>query len=681
MKKVLPVCALLLSAIGLLRADDQPLMASSGTVVESTAAVVQSTDTVIQSSIPVVVSTAPNRGVTEPNRDIFVTLTRGAFEKAALPTSADIVTPNEFRTFNAQNAGEALSHATSLQPLPIGQHGSALLAGIRGSTPGETLVLIDGRPTEGASLGASDLSEIPVENIERIEILRGGASALYGPNAVGGVVNVITKRATYSGQPISHVGFQTATYGRQAYRLDFGSRYGPVDYFFFANQQWESGFRDNSDARSHNIGGNAGFSMGKAGKLLFDVSAYHINAGIPNTACGPLDPFCASAPATYLTPNQFNNHDEKLASTPNARQSTDSNFVRASYILPLPKESLMTLRLFGSQREVDFEDPASPNPANVASLDRQEQSKGGEAQFNLPLGLTVGGTFLHDREDHHDRLASANSFLQWTENYGVFAQEEFHWETLTLIPSGRYDHNSRAGEFKSPRVALIEDAMPWLRFSGSAARSFRTPSLDELFLASPLFSGNAALRPETAWTYDAGFDLHADSTSFKATYFRTNLHDLIQPAPITFNSVANVGTARRQGAEVQLRHVLNEFFQHTANYTYLESLGMPTGSDHLVPLSLSPRHTANYVASIFPRRRWRFDATVRYEDSRYTGHDQTGTKLGSQVIFDARIAFQLRQLEIFTGVQDIGDKKYEEVPGFPLPGRTAYFGLRLLLWG
>ena len=88
----------------------------------------------------------------------------------------------------------------------------------------------------------------------------------------------------------------------------------------------------------------------------------------------------------------------------------------------------------------------------------------------------------------------------------------------------------------------------------------------------------------------------------------------------------------------------------------------------------------NYLATITPATRWKVDATARYEDHRFTGNDQTGEKLGSQLIVGARLSYQLRQLEIYGGVSDLTNKRYEEQPGFPLPGRTLYAGLSLRLW-
>ncbi len=616
--------------------------------------------------------------------DVYVTLTRSAYPVSNLPTYADTVPAEKIKVLNAQNAGQAVAQQTSILVRPYTQQlGSSLNASIRGSNVDQTLVLIDGRPMEGVALGTPDLAEIPAEQIDHIEILRGGASALYGPNAMGGVINVITKKAAFSEKPVTNLGFEAGSFDRQLYRADFNYHAGPLNYFLFAKQGWESGFRDNSDARFYNVGGNGSVSMGAAGKLMLDGASYHNNFGVPGLACGPSDPFCFNGLA--LEPNQFNNKDEKLAGSPTARQITDSRYLRTAYILPLPADTVLDARLFGSEREVLFNDANNPNTFLASHSDRNEQSHGAEMQVNLPLGFMVGGSFIHDREDNSNLLVPANSFDQFIENYGVFAQLEFRWKSLTLIPSGRYDHNSHSGESKSPRVQLIEDATPWLRLSGSAGRSFHAPTLDQLYFKDPFFIGNPDLKPETAWTYDAGFELHNDSISFRAAYFRSNISDLIQvvssdPADVTapFFS-ANVSSARRQGAEVELHHVWNEMVKDSWNWTYLDNVGKPAGFDELVALPFSPRHTVNYVLSLLPLQGLRFDNTARYQDTRYSGNNQTGTRMPSQLIWDLRLAFQWRVSEFFFGINNLTDKRYQEQPGFPLPGRTYYGGINVKL--
>src|ERR1019366_7250481 len=96
----------------------------------------------------------------------------------------------------------------------------------------------------------------------------------------------------------------------------------------------------------YNIGGNAGVSMGRAGKLMMDAGSFHNNAGVPG-----MDPFQL---------------------TPSARQVTDSNYLRGSYLVGLPKDMFLAARFFGHQRETDLDDSADPNPANAVSTDRHE---------------------------------------------------------------------------------------------------------------------------------------------------------------------------------------------------------------------------------------------------------------------------------------------------------------------
>jgi outer membrane receptor protein involved in Fe transport len=641
------------------------------------------------STAPVVSSTAPakapipDRPLTErAGPDIFVSLTRKAFLADELPTNTAIVKPDEFRLINAQNAGEAIANQAGVQTRPIGQTGSPLFASIRGTNSDEqTLVLVDGRPYQGFALGPADLSEIPIESIDHIEIMRGGASALYGPDAVGGVINVITKRATYPGKPISNFSLTEGQYGYQGYRLDMGSRYGPMDYFFYGDQRILSGFRDNSDWRGYNVGGNFGLSMGKAGKFLFDASTYHQNAGIPGPAYGAGDPSNLSGTTPYLMPNQFNNSDEKFASSPSARKITDTNYLRTSYILPLPGDSLMALRLFGSQRQEELDDQSDPNPLLVSQTLRQEQSHGGELQFNLPAGFTAGGSFIFDRETFNDQITPANSFITYTEDYGVFAQDEIHYGRLKLIPGIRYDQD-HAGVSTNPRMQMVDDVTDNLRLNASAAHSFRAPSIDELNLFTPFFNSNPELKPEKAWTFDGGFEVHNASNSFRTTYFFSNISDLIQTietSPDVFN-VQNVGKARRQGVEAELADMFNSNLSNTLNYTFMINQGIPDGFSDYVPLAFSPHHTANDTLSVKWAKRWRADFTGRYEDSRYSGNDNSGNKLGSQYVQDVRLAYQLRQMELYAGVADVFDKRYEEQPGFPLPGRTFFGGFNLKLW-
>jgi outer membrane receptor protein involved in Fe transport len=254
---------------------------------------------------------------------------------------------------------------------------------------------------------------------------------------------------------------------------------------------------------------------------------------------------------------------------------------------------------------------------------------------------------------------------------------------LSLTPSGRYDHNSQAGGSANPRVQLTADATPWMKFSASAARSFRAPTIDDLYFVftgvppfiSP-FNGNPNLRPERAWTYDAGVEFHDETKSIRLSYFRANITDLIQVDPITFATSENIGSARRQGMEIEGHQKFSEQWQQSLNYTYLENRGIVAGQTDFVSLAYSPRHTLNHTLTWQPAKAWTIDGITRYLDSRYSGNNQTGTKLGSQVTWDTRIGYRRSRTEFFLGVNDMFNKRYDEQANFPLPGRTYYGGVQ-----
>src|SRR5262249_32728386 len=121
----------------------------------------------------------------EASKDVFVTLTRTATSAEDLPTNTEVITEDSFNRWSPQSAGEAVRRMTSVQILPVGGLGATQPVQIRGANANETLVLVDGRPMGGIGFaGSQDLTEYPVENVDRIEVVRGGVSALYGPNAM-----------------------------------------------------------------------------------------------------------------------------------------------------------------------------------------------------------------------------------------------------------------------------------------------------------------------------------------------------------------------------------------------------------------------------------------------------------------------------------------------------------------
>lgn len=614
---------------------------------------------------------APRAMTDSSGSDAFVTLTRSAFSREELPANTEVITAAQIKRLGARDAGEAISTLTGIRINRVGMWASPQFAGIRGATPEQTLILVDGRPIGGVGLSDSqNLSEIAAEQIDRIEVVRGGAAALYGPAASGGVINIISKRAYYEGLPISHVGVDARAYAGQNYTLDFGSRYGPADFFFYGNRTRERGLRFNEDSRTYHIGGNVGLGLGKGGKVLFDVASYHADAGSPGQR------------VPDLLPSGYDGNSERLAATPSAKQDTGSDALRMSYLLPLPGDSLFALRAFGSTRQIEYE-----NPDVLVSRDRQEQSKGGDLELHLPWKFLLGANYVHDRVDYQDHAVGSVNTVKAMESWGVFAQKIWTSGIFSLIPTVRFDRNSQSGSTMLPRTLAVVNATSWLRLSGSAGRSVRAPTLDDLFspelnLGSAVsYRGNPSLRREKVWMYDAGVELHESSKSVKVSYFFARYSDFIQDSPGLAVTPMNIDRAQRQGAEIHYERVWSASFSERFNYTYVENRGIPPGFVSEVDLRLSPRHMANY------RIQWTFwknvcwDNAVRWTGDYYEGNDRSGEKISSYATWDTRFQFPIRQMDLYVGLNNVLRKHYRERAGFALPGRMIYGGVSLRLWG
>ena len=205
------------------------------------------------------------------------------------------------------------------------------------------------------------------------------------------------------------------------------------------------------------------------------------------------------------------------------------------------------------------------------------------------------------------------------------------------------------------------------------------------------------LEPETAWTYDAGFELHNDEASFKATYFRANVTNLIQTIntfitntgtitdpDVEASQTINVGTARRQGLEIQIDHRLNAYFKDGWNYTYLENVGIPVGYTNFVDLAYSPLDHQGQRGFVKPSaRRLTLDwtNTLRYESSRFLRQHAEHREITS-IPGNGALGYEVsvrdgKHLEPYIQVNDItGRAGMKSRTVILLPGRTFIGGVQ-----
>lgn len=577
---------------------------------------------------------------------VVVTATRIPQPRSEVSSSIAVVTAEEIAARGATRLDDVLQDVVGLHLISNGSIGSLTTPSIRGSESAQVLVMIDGIRLNSPQNGLGDLSSLPVAlgDIERIEILRGPASALYGSNALAGVIHIITKRPEATPQTRfnwSEGRADSRQLGVSTARLLDGFRYR-----FGLEKQQSQGFRQNSDYDQYSFNTQLGVSLPNQYDLEFNANHLDRENGAPGATFFPSS-----------TARQF-----------------DRNSL-ASLTLQGPVGPLQ-LDLSGhyERRYNRFFEPAGFAPANDSHL---IETYGLELQAGLEQGrhnLIFGGDYFLDSLD-----STANGEHD-QERGALFGQYQLSAsEMLQLMFGLRYDVHSDFRNELSPRTALLLRLSEDTRLRASASRAFRAPTLNDRFWFDPFgfLTGNPDLKPETAWEYELALDQSlAELGHFSLAGFLRDTDDLINWAqddpndPLSTWRPRNVSNARIWGIETALDGRICSYLKSGVNYTWL----YPRDRDTDEFLQGKPRHQLHGYFSLGPVR----ELTLRL-DGRYVAYYPTATPRKSFVVFDAALTrpFTLGTLDLDAtlAVRNLFDRAYEINPGFPMPPQEFQLAL------
>ncbi len=595
----------------------------------------------------------------ESGAPVFLSLTRKAETSDRLPIQTSVITSDELRRSGARNVGEALEGSPSTQIRSYGALGGLEMVQVRGSSTDQVLVLMDGRPLNGA-FGLPDLSLIPLESVERIEIVRGGSSAVFGANALGGVINVITKRPVVS-VPLLEAKAETGSFATHSADAALSGGSGPSSGIIGASRVKTDGFRDNSAYDATTLQSTLSRDFKSGGRVDLQGGLTEAHLGVPG--------FLA------LDPSLFDGKKERAATSPHNLQETETDFVRLRHTLALGDLGRTSLQAYASGKSLVNTDPDSA----VDTL-RDEWTQGLEGEWDGPKGFSLGGGTQGDRVDNRDHLNAANGYSHGIAGWNVFAQSTVEADKWTVVSNLRSDRSSRFNGGISPRLLVVHSPNSGVKLSAGVSRSFRAPTLDDLFGQYHdnyfSYSGNPNLKPERAWTYEAGAQKTAGPIVLSANLFRAEVTDLIQTKPVTFDTEVNIGRVIRQGVETEVRREVGPWRQ-SINYTYLLNEGATDGESTLRTLSYSPRHSGRLTLEGPLPFAFAFSTTARFTSRCFAGNGETGTRLPSYWVWDARLSKRIHEAELYFRLENIADRRYVELNGYPLPGRTFWGGLSI----
>ena len=598
-----------------------------------------------------------------------------------------VINRDQIEAQGARTVDEALRYLPGVlsEGTAGGQLGAQSGQFIRGNGSSQTLILLDGRPiNEVGVFGAFDLSNFTTDAVEQIEVLPGGGSVLYGSNAVGGVINIITRRPLEADGIEATAGFELGSFGYNSQVLQVRGATGNVDWtlgynrtdadndfpFSLTTTDFED-TRTNAEVLYNNLNFQLAADLNERNRIRLGALYLTKDLGVPG-----------GLPVPGSIAGGFN------GLTVDDNQYTENLLLDLTYEAELGQgdDSLLTARVFGDFLESTFSDPVADNGFDSPSEDNVDQtSLGGQLQHAWQVADNQNITYGIDyRNVQATNETTALLTGVTTENYddsinqtGIFARYQADVTSRFSVNAGvRQDFNDLAdGSFTSfnlgTRVALTDTT----NFRANFARNFRVPTLADLFF-SPF--NNPDLDPETGISFDVGVDQQiGDRGLFRFTFYRNEVDDAIA-FDLVDSIPLNIGRVESIGIETELNYqVLDSVFAF-ANYTWnrpeIKDGPEPADNGNSVPFTNADS----------------FNLGVAYEpgDGLYAAlflHSISDTfaDRGNLETLDGRttLDFKLRvplsdNWVLNASMDNIFDEQYEEFPGFPGVGRSVQVGVK-----
>lgn len=581
---------------------------------------------------------------------IVVTATRMPQAIQDVGVSVSVVPRERIEEMNAQSVGEVLEEVTDARVNSYGAMGAESGITLRGSTKQQVLVMVDGRPVNVASVGTADLSLYPVDQVERIEVVRGPGSVLYGAGAMAGVVNIITRDPPQKLQ--TDLSASYGTKNTRILQLDNGARIGDVGYLITASQNASDGWRKNSACDGYNISGKLDYDMTQESRLVLNSGFSRQNKGVPGSTSWP---------------------------SPDAKQYERQYWFDLTHKYEFEINTCLTSKAFLNQNWQEYKDPDS-----LTDDISRNQTAGVDVQQTLPVGerqLLMGGIYL---ENDNVNIKDAGGVSRIGGNRDLFTgagflQDEISFlERFVATPGLRCDIQSKWGAELSPKISGLYKITDMTRLKASIGRGFRAPTVDELYWRSDYSEGNPDLKPEESLSYDAGIQQQFGAkTMLEVSLFQSRMKNLIAwfDDGTGIYKAQNINDACLQGLETELSTQFTEEISGTLNYTLLgarDTSGQYDGDT----LTYRPKNKVGGRLGYQTKWGLKLNVNADYTDSVYT--DRANTKeLGGFMTLGAYAAQTIfKGVEFFARGDNILNKQYQMVDGYPMPGASVMGGVK-----
>ena len=579
---------------------------------------------------------------------VVVTATRSAMRSDRVPASVSVLTGDQLRREGIVTVAEALRQVPGVALAQSASYGSATSLFIRGGESKFTKVLVDGVPVNDAG-GAFDFSSLTTDNVERIEIVRGPASVLYGSDAVAGVVQIFTRRGTrgvHGELGVRGGGFATSDV-EGAFRGAATPGSSAIDWSFGAARHRTAGYQAFNSAFSDNTA--SALVRGAMGRAEAQLSLRYGDIALH---------FPTDGSGQVVDSNAVHREDRLALGAGGSFRLSDVLSLRAN---------LASNDVHG----VTDDQPDSPGDDQgyyYSTADRTRR-RSGDLQLELALPratqLSVGGQV--EREWQTSATTSnfgPSAFTAARRTRAAYAQLLLEpSERWTSTIGARFEHNERFGDFWTWRAAASARIADGTRLRASAGTAFREPTFLENY-GSDFVIGNPALAPEQSFSIDAGIEQKlGDAGQLGATWFSNSFRNLIDYVySATEPNYFNLARTRATGVELEGRAELPAGWHTDASFTYLDARVVTPGA----AAAATSTFAAN--ARLLRRPTHTLDAGLGYRAARF-GADLRARRVGRRddVYFAPDFSSSRVSLPAYTRVDLSGDVALVSVR----PGRAA----------
>jgi vitamin B12 transporter len=626
-------------------------------------------------SVLCMVQDDPKQKEKEKEKDIVITASRLDESKKDVASDITVIPSGDLKKAQHRMVENALRETPALDVVRNGPFGGRTSVFMRGAGSDQTLVLIDGvEANDAISTGRGfNFGDLTTDNIDRIEVLRGPASVLYGSDAMGGVINIITRRG--EGDPRAHFlveGGSFGTYrgsasvagGSKLVNYSLGASYATSNGISSADS--DLGSRERDGYLNKTYSGMIGLTPEPWLDLDLMVRGTSSRAEIDNGGGSPSNDdgnhifttdqwLLRVAPKVRLFDDFW---EQTLAFSLTTLDSHDDNPPDADH----PGDFIFSV--FRSQMvALDWQHTLRLDDANTLIAGAAFREESGETSTDSMSSLF--GPF-------NDELRHLSAWIR-----SGYAQHRIQiLQRLILSAGARIDHHREFGShatYRGTAAYHLEETDTKLR--GTIGTGFKSPSLFQLFSSF----GDPTLKPEESTGWDVGVDQQflGRRASASVTYFHNDFKNLIDFNSATFR-YSNVGRAETHGVEVEARVKPISPLEVRLTYTFTDTEDKSTGDD----LPRRARHRAALRADYAVTDKLGVNASLIYtgrrKDLDFSTFPATTVTLPDYSLINLAASYRIAErLEVFVRVDNVLNRDYQEVIGFGAPGTAAYGGATL----